>query len=141
MFGRNRYYSNGEKAPSFGLFIVPIAVFVVFGFPLITRYPVLVAIPLISFCIAFVLILLCCLYVGVKIDSYVLKHDFQLWKRSKSYSLKERREAGKVIDAITMQTPYLEKYVRYANKLAFISLTIWTIIFLICFSFIIFSAL
>jgi len=141
MFKTNLYYSDGKKVISFGLFIVPITIFLVFLLPLATKYPALIAILSVSFAITFVLLLLCCLCVGLKTDRYVQKHNFQLWKKSKSHSLKERREAAKAINSMSMQIPYLEKYLKYLNKIAFILFTIWTLIFLAIFSFIIFSAM
>jgi len=139
MFKRNLYYSDGKKVPPFWIFILPIAIFIVFGFPLVIRYPVLLAILLVSFVITFVPILLYALYVAFITDRYVQKHDFHLWKKSKSHSLRDRREASKEIRSLASQIPYLEKHVKYANKVAFILLAIWTLIFLGIFSFIIFS--
>lgn len=139
MFKRKLYYSDGKKVPPFWIFILPIAIFIVFGFPLVTKYPVLIAIVLISFFITFILLLLCFLYVGLKIDRYIQKHNFHLWKKSKSHSLRDRREASKEIKSLSMQIPSLEKSSKYANKIAFILLIIWTVIFLGIFSFIIFS--
>jgi hypothetical protein len=141
MFKKKLYYSDGKKASPFWIFIAPIAIFLVFGFPLITKYPVPIVILLVSFAITFIIISLYALYTGLKTDRYVQKHDFQLWKKSKSHSLRDRREASKEIRSLSLQVPYLEKYVKYANRIAFILLTIWTLIFLGIFSFIIFSAI
>jgi hypothetical protein len=139
MLKRILCYSVGKKVPPFWIFILPIAIFLVFGFPLVTKYPVPIAVLLIALFITFVLILLCCLYVGLKTDHYVQKHDFRLWKKSKSHSLKERMEAAKEIKALSMQVPDLERCSYYTNGIAFVLLTIWTIIFLLILSFIIFT--
>ena len=140
MFKKKLYYSDGKKAPSFGIFIAPIAIS--FGcVPLITKYPVPIAILLVSFVITFIPILLYALYGAFITDRYVQKHDFHLWKKSKNHSLRKRREAEKEINSLVMQTQCLEKHVKYANKVAFILLAIWTLIFLGIFSFIVFSVL
>lgn len=141
MFKRNLYYSDGKKVPPFWIFILPIAISLVFGFPLVKRYPVLLAILLVSFVITFIPILLYALYGAFITNRYVQKHDFHLWKKSKSHSLRDRREASKEIRSLASQIPYIEKHVKYANKVAFILLAIWTLIFLGIFSFIVFSAL
>lgn len=96
---------------------------------------------LVSLAITIILALLYPLYVGLKTDRYVQKHNFQLWKKSKSHSLKERIEAGKEISAMSIQIPCLEKHVKFANKVAFALLTVWTLIFLGIFSLIIFSVI
>lgn len=139
MFKRNLYYSDGKKMPPFWVFIAPIAISLVVGIPLITRHPVPIAILLVSFGIILVAILLYALYGAFITGRYVQKHDFHLWKKSKSPSLRDRREASKEIRSLASQIPYLEKHVKYANKVAFILLAIWTLIFLGIFSFIIFS--
>lgn len=141
MFGRNRHYLDATKTYPFWIFIAPFTIFLVVGIPLVTKYPVPIAILLVSLLIIFVPILLYGLYGAFITGRYVQKHDFQLWKKSKSASLKDRREAEKAINAMCMRTPYLEKHMRYANKVAFIVLTIWTLVFLGIFSFIIFSAM
>ena len=134
MFKKYLHYSNKRKvAISFGLlFIVPIAVLSVFFLPLgIEKQPLLIAAVCVSLIINSVFTALCALYVGLKADSYVQKHDFKLWKKSKSTSFKERNEAGKAIDS--MQIPCLEKPLKYANISAFILLTIWALIFIVVF--------
>ena len=141
MFKKKLYYSDGKKMPPFWIFIAPIAISLVVGIPLVTRYPVPIAIVLVSFIIAIILSGLCCAYVGFKIDRYVQKHDFHLWKKSKRHSFRDRREASKEIRSLASQIPYLEKHEKYANKVAFILLTVWTLIFLGVFSFIVFSIL
>jgi len=142
VFNKRLYYSDGKKVTSFGLFIVPVAILFVFLLPLgIKNHPILVAAAFVSLAITVILSSLGFLYVGLRIDRYVQKHDFQLWKKSKSPSFKDRREAGKAMNAMSMQTPYLEKYVKYANRIAFTLLTIWTLMFLGIFSFIVFSAI
>lgn len=142
MFKKKLYYSDRKKITiSFGLlFILPIAVLSVFFLPLgIEKHLILIAAACISLVINSIFTALCALYVGLKADRYVQKHDFQLWKKSKSPSFRERNEAGKAIDS--MQIPSLEKHVKYVNKLAFTLLIVWTLIFLGGFSFIVFSAL
>ncbi len=140
MFKRNLYYSDGKKVPPFWIFIAPIAIFFV-CIPYLAKknLPLMFAI-LASLAIILIFASLGFLYVGLRIDRYVQKHDFQLWKKSKSHSFKDRREAGKAMTAMSMRTPCLEKHVRYANKVAFILLTIWTLISLGIFSFMILSA-
>ena len=142
MFKKYLYYSEGRTVTiSFGLlFIVPIAVLSVFFLPLgIEKQPLLIAAACVSLVINSIFTALCASYVGLKADRYVQKHDFHLWKKSKSHSLRDRREAAKAIDS--MQIPYLEKPVKYANKVAFVLLIVWILIFLGVFSFIVFSAL
>ena len=141
MFKKKLYYSDSKKVSPFWIFILPIAIFLVVGFPLVTKYPVPIAILLVSFAITVILASLYPVYVGLKTDRYVQKHKFSLWKKSKSHSLRDRREASKEIRSLASQIPYLEKHVKYANKVAFILLAIWTLIFLGIFSFIIFSAI
>ena len=132
------YYSDGKKAPTFGIFIAPIAISIVIGIPLITKYPVPIAILLVSFVIIFIPILLYALYGAFITDRYLQKHNFHLWKKSKRTSLKDRMEASKEIKSLSMQIPYLEKNKQYADKIIFILFAIWTFIFLVIFSFIIF---
>jgi hypothetical protein len=140
MLKKYRYYSDGTKVPSFWIFIAPIAIS--FGcVPLITKYPVPIAIVLVSFGIIFILSGLCCVYVGFKVDRYVQKHDFHLWKKSKMHSYRDRREASKEIRSLASQIPYLEKNKKYADKIIFTLFSIWTLIFLVIFSFIVLSAL
>ena len=139
MFKRNRYYSDGTRTPPFGLFIIPVAIFLVCLPYLANKSPLLMFIILASLGIAIILASLYPLYGGFKINHYVQKHNFQLWKKSKNPSLKERMDASKEINSLVMQTPCLEKYLKHGNKIAFILLIIWTLIFLGIFSFIIFS--
>jgi len=139
MFKNNLYYSDGKKVTSFGLFIAPIAISIV-SFPLIAKYPVLIATILVSLAATIILSSLCFSLMGLKANRYFKKNHFQLWKKSKSRSFWERREAQKEINSMVLQIPYLEKPFRYANKIAFILFVIWTLIFLGIFSFIIFSA-
>jgi hypothetical protein len=94
---------------------------------------------IVSFIVVFVPIGLYGIYGSFIVDRYVQKHDFQLWKKSKSASLKDRREAWKAIQAMCMRTPCLEKHMRYADRLAFTLLSIWTLIFLGVLLYIIFS--
>jgi hypothetical protein len=138
MFKIGRYYSDGKKYPPFWMFIAPIVVFLICFPYLIKRNPSLTVIILVSFATTLILISLYSLYVAFITNSYVQKHDFHLWKKSKSPSLKERQEAGREIMSLVSQTPYLEKYEKHANKIAFVLLTIWTLIFLGIFSLIIF---
>ena len=139
MFKRTLYYSDGKKMPPFWLFIAPIVISLVVGIPLVTRYPVPIAILLVSFVIIFISILLYALYGAFITNRYVQKHDFQLWKKSKSSSLRERREASKQINSLIMQTPRLEKSLKRANTVAFMLFVIWTLLFLGIFLFIILS--
>ena len=48
------------------------------------------------------------LYVALKTERYVQKHDLQLWEKSKSHSFRDRREAGKAMRSMSMQIPCLE---------------------------------
>jgi hypothetical protein len=141
MFKKKLYYSDGKKVPPFWVFIAPVAISLVVGIPLVTRYPIPIAIVLGFFIVVIILSGLCYAYVGFKIDRYVQKHDFHLWKKSTRHSYRDRREASKEIRSLVSQIPYLEKHEKYANKVTFILLSIWTLIFLGVFSFILFSAL
>jgi hypothetical protein len=137
----NHCYSDKRRISiSFGLlFIVPIAILSIFFLPFgIEKQPLLIAAACVSLTINSIFAVLYALYVGLKADRYVQKHDFHLWKKSKSHSLRERREAARAIDS--MQIPSLEKSFRYANKIAFFLLVVWTLIFFGVFSFIIFTA-
>jgi len=126
---------------SFGIFIAPIAISVVVGIPLVTKYPVPIAVLLASFVITFFLVLLCSLYGGLKANYYIQKHNFQLWKKLKSTSLRDRKEAARELKSLSLQIPYLIKNKKCVDKIIFILFTIWTLIFLVIFSFIVFSAL
>jgi hypothetical protein len=126
---------------SFGIFIVPIAISIVIGIPLVTKYPIPIAILIVSFGITFVLVLLCSSYAGIKANHYFQKHNFQLWKKLRSHSLRDRIEAARELKSLALQIPYLSKNRKCVDKIIFILFIIWTLIFLICFSFIIFSAL
>lgn len=139
MFQRNLYYSDGKKAPSFKLFIVPVVIFLTFLLPSIKKYPALISIVFATFGVTIILSSLCLLYVALKTERYVQKHDLQLWEKSKSHSFKDRREAGKAMRSMSMQIPCLEKSLKYANKIAFALLLIWTLIVFGVSSFIIFS--
>ena len=141
MFRRKHRLRYGSKTYPFAIFIAPITISLVVGIPLVTEYPVPIATLLVSLIIVFIPILLYGLYGAFITDRYVQKHDFQLWKKAKSPSLKDRREAEEAINALCMRTPCLERRMTYANKLAFTVLTIWTLIFLGVFLFIIFSAI
>jgi len=141
MFERNRYYPDGTKVQSFGIFIAPVAISIVIGIPLVTRYPIPIAILIVSFGITFVLVLLCSWYAGIKANYYIQKHNFQLWKKSKSNSLRDRMEASRELESLSMQIPYLIKNRKCVDKINFILFAIWTLIFLGVFSFIVFSAL
>jgi hypothetical protein len=103
------------------------------------KNPLLAFIAFFSFGITVILVSIYPIYAGIKTDSYVQKNDFQLWKKSKSTSFKDRREAGKAIKAIDMQVPYLAKRTKLAHKIAFILLTIWSISFLCIFLYILIS--
>lgn len=138
---RNSYHPDGKRAISFKVFIVPIAIFLVCVPYLAKKDMPLMFVILISLAITLIFSSLGLLYVGLKADRYLQKNDFQLWKKSKSPSLKERREAGKAISAIYMQVPCLAKPFKLANNIAFVLLIIWTIVFLGIFSFIIFSTM
>jgi hypothetical protein len=140
MFGRNRYYSDGTKVQSFGIFIAPIAISIVIGMPLVTRYPIPIAILIVSFGITFVLVLLCSSYGAIKANYYFQKHNFQLWKKSRSHSLRDRTEAVKELESLSLQIPYLIKKRKFVDHIIFILFAIWTLIFLAVFSFIVFSA-
>ena len=140
MFRRNRE-RLGVKSYPFWIFIAPITIFVAVGFPLIPRYPIPIAVLLVTFSMIFVPLGLYGIYGSFIVGRYVRKHDFQLWKKSKSTSLKAKREAYEAIQAMCMRTPCLGKHLRYSNKLAFTLLSIWTLIFLGVFSFIILSAM
>lgn len=139
MFRRNHQRLDGVKAYPFWIFIAPIATFVIVGIPLVTRYPVPIAMLTCSFILVFIPIGLHGIYGSFIVNRYVQKHDFQLWKKSKSTSLKDRREAWKAIQAMCVRTPCLEKHMKYANKLAFSLLAIWTLVFVGIFAFIVFS--
>lgn len=141
MYRRNLWHLNDKKTISFAVFIAPIAIFVLSVPYLAKKNLPLMVLMMASLGVALILASLCTFYVGLKADRYVQKHDFQLWKKSKSHSLKDRIEAGRSINAMCMRTPCLEKHMRYANKLAFTLLSIWTLIFLGVFSFIIYSAM
>lgn len=141
MFKRNRYYSDGKKIPPFWIFILPITISFTVGFFLLKKYPIPIAILFVSFCITFVLLSLRLFYGGVKQERYFQKHNFQLWKKSYRRSLRERQEAAKEMGSLVKQITYLEKSLKSENKFAFILLTIWTLIFIVIFSLIIFSAI
>jgi len=141
MFKKNRYYSDGTKVQSFGIFIAPIAISIVIGIPLVKKYPVPIVIVLVSFVITIILVSLCSLYVGLKMERYVQKHNFQLWKKLRSHSLRDRTKAARESKSLSLQIPYLIKNKKYADKIIFTLFAIWTLIFLGIFSFIIFSAL
>ncbi len=141
MLFKRKHYSDGEKTPPFWIFIAPITITITVGFPLVKKYPLPIAILLLSFVITFIFISLCFLYVGLKIDRYIQIHHFQLWKKTKNHSHKVRREAGKEIVDLISQTPCLEKHQKYEDKISFILLSIWTLIFFGVFSFIVFLVL
>lgn len=141
MFKRNLYYSDGTKVPPFWIFIAPVILLIVPGFPLVTKHPVPLAILLVSFVITFILIAFYFAYVDFITDRYLQKHDFKLWKRTKKSSHRERRQAAKEIESLSRQIPYLEKHVKYRNKFAFILLSIWTLILFVILVFILFSAM
>ncbi|MFC1677441.1 hypothetical protein ACFL3G_10325 [Planctomycetota bacterium] len=141
IFKSNRYFSDGKKVLPFWIFIAPIIISLVVGIPLVTKYPIPITILLVSFVIIIILASLCLLYEGVKIERYVQKHNFQLWKKSKSHLYRDRREASKEMKSLSTQIPHLERYSKYINRIAFTLLTIWTLIFIGIFSFIIFSAI
>ena len=126
--------------PPFWIFIAPIAMLFLFLLPLRAQnQPIIVAAALVSLAITVILSSLYYIYIGFKTDRYIEKHNFQLWKKSKSSSFRERREAGKTISS--MRIPCLEKHIKYANIIAFILFLIWMLIFLGIFSFIVFSAM
>jgi len=140
MFRRNLYHPYGKKPISFKVFIVPIAIFLVCVPYLAKKNLPLMFVILISLVVTLIFASLGLLYVGLKAGRYLKKHDFQLWKKSKSHSLRERMEAGRTVSTVYMQLPCLAKPLEFANKIAFVLLTIWTIMFLVIFSFVIFSA-
>lgn len=140
MFRKNLHYSNGKKVESFGLFIVPVVI-TLMSFPLIPKYPVPVSIVIVTLAVTIILSSLCFLLMGLKMDSYLKKHNFHLWKKSKSFSLKERTKASKEKDSLVMQIPCLEKLLKIVNKIAFILFVVWTLIFLVIYSLIICSAI
>jgi hypothetical protein len=127
------------KTISIKIFIAPIAIFLVCVPYLANRNIPLTFIILASLAFVIILASIGLLYVGLKIDRYVQENDFQLWKRSKSHSLKERIEAGKAIKTMSMHVPQLEECVKKVDKIAFVLLAIWTTIFLLILSFIIFT--
>ena len=140
MFKRNLYYSDGTKVPPFWIFIAPVILLIVPGFPLVTKHPVPLAILLVSFVITFILIAFYFAYVDFITDRYLQKHDFKLWKRTKKSSHRERRQAAKEIESLSRQIPYLIKNKKRVDKVIFILFVIWTLIFLGIFLFIVFTA-
>ena len=138
MFEKNLHYSNGKKIEPFWLFIAPMVI-TFMSFPLIDKYPVPFAIVLVFLFATIILSGLCFFLTGLKANSYLKKHQFKLWKKSKSRSFWERREAQKEIHSMTLQIPQLEKLYKFSNKIAFILLSIWTLIFLVVYSLIICS--
>jgi len=141
MFGRNHQRLVGGKQYPFWIFIAPIALLIGAGFPLLTRHPVPIAMAMVSLVIVLVPIALHAVYGSFIVDRHVQEHDFQLWKKSKSASLKDRSEAWEAILSMCRRTPYLEKHLRYTDRLAFILLSIWTLIFLGAFLYILLSYL
>ncbi|OHB58094.1 MAG: hypothetical protein A2Y12_07415 [Planctomycetes bacterium GWF2_42_9] len=136
MFKRS-HYSDGKRGYPFWIFIVPIIAFVLCFPYLIKGNPGLTVIILIFLFITFIIISLYELYGGFITNHYVQKHNLNLWKKSKSHSLRERQEAGKEINSLVSQIPCLEKHSNLANKIAFRLLTIWTLIFIVISLFII----
>ncbi len=134
---RNIFLHSGEKVISFKVFIVPIAFFLV-SLPYLAKknLPLTFAI-FVSLAITLILASLGLFYVSLKADRYIQKHEFQLWKKTKSHSLKDRMEAGKAISSIYVQVPCLAKTLKFANNIAFVLLVIWTITFLLILSFIV----
>jgi predicted permease len=139
MLKRWLYYSKVRKSPPFGLLVVPIAICLVFVPYLAKKHPLLNVIVIVALGIIFVFLSIYGIYGAFITGRYIQKHDFQLWKKSKSSKLRERREAAKEIHATCMRTPHLEKHVRYFNKLAFVLFLIWTLIFVGVYLFAVFS--
>jgi hypothetical protein len=137
----NSCFLIGKKAISFMIFIIPVAIFLLCIPFLIKKNPPLTFIFLASLAITIIISSSGLLYASIKVERYFQTHDFHLWKKLKSCSLKDRMEAAKAINHLSTQVPELDRCLKHANKIAFILLTTWTIIFLICFSFIIFSVL
>jgi hypothetical protein len=140
MFRKNLHYLDGKKVESFGLFIAPIVI-TLMSFPLIHKYPVPFAIVLVSLGITIILSSLSFLLTSFKANSYLKKYHFQLWKKYRSRSFRERREAQKEINSMVLQIPQLEKPFKYSNNIAYILFVIWTLIFLGIYSLIICSAI
>lgn len=139
MCRRNLWHLDDKKPISFTIFVAPIAIFVI-SIPYLAKKNIpLLFVMIASLGVTLILASLGLFFVGLKADRYVQKHDFPLWKKSKSHSLKDRMEAGRSINAMCMRTPCLEKRMRYANKLAFTLLAIWTLLFVGIFSFVVFS--
>ena len=139
MYIRNLCRPIGKKVISFKIFIAPITVFLVCIPYLAKKNLLLTFIILASLAITLILASLGLMFVSLKADRYIQKHDFQLWKKTKSHSLKDRMEAGKAISSIYTQVPCLAKTSEFANNIAFVLLTSWTVIFLLILSFIIFT--
>ena len=127
------------KIISSRIFIAPIAMFLVCVPYLAKRSIPLTFIIFASLSVAIILASIGLLYVSFKIDRYVQENNFQLWKRSKSHSLKERIESGKAIKTMSMQIPQLKECVKRVDKIAFALLAIWTVIFLTILSLVIFT--
>lgn len=135
------FCSDSKSALPLGIFIVPVLLFLTVGIPFVPRYPIAITIVLVSFIIVFLITGFCYAYRGFKIDRYVQQHDFPLWKKTKIHSYRERREAAIKIRLLASQTPCLEKSRRHIEKIIFILFSLWTLLFLGCFSFILLSAL
>jgi hypothetical protein len=136
---RNPRHPDGKKTISFKMFVVPIAIFLVSVPYLAKKNLPLMFVILASLAITLILASLGLLYASLKANRYIQKHDFQLWKKIKSHSLKDRMEAGKAMSSIYMQVPCLAKPLELANNIAFVLLTIWTIGFILILSLIIFT--
>lgn len=125
---------------SFGLFIVPVTILFAFLLPLGAReHPALTAVALVLLAVTVTLSSLCFVYVEFKKGRYAQEHHFLLWKKSKSFSLKDRRAASKEIDSLAMQVPSLERSSKRANRIAFVLFLIWAVVFLAIVLFIMFS--
>ena len=139
IFKKSGYRRDKEKAISLKIFIVPIVFFLICVPYMAERKPLLAFIAFFSFGITIILVSIYPVYASLKTDSYVQKHDFQLWKKSKSASFKDRREAGKAIKAMDMQVPCLAKRMKLAHRIAFILLTTWSLVFLCILLFVLIS--
>ena len=124
----------------FSIFVIPVAISFGCVF-LIEKYPLPVAVLLVSFGITIIGVSLFVSYAGLKINRYIQENDFQTWKKLHSTSLRDRRDAAKIIKIMSLQIPQLEEYKRKGDKIAFILLTVWSLIFFGVISFIAFKEL
>lgn len=140
MFEKNIEPSGAKKIPSFGFFIVPFLIFLI-SFPfLFSKNPPFSGLLFASLAIAILVAASPFFYVQLKASRYFQKNNFPLWKKSKSRLLRERIEASELMSNMVTEIPCLKNSFKLVNKIAFAVLIIWTVIFIIVSSFIIFSA-